>query len=480
MLLGSASPASALEPPPSLSFVPHRGGSTGAACGGRIRCVGPSGRYGTIAKAVAAARSGDTIQVQAGTYAERVVVTGKRVTLRGGFATGFTRRNPASNPTVIDGGRGGTTVTFSAAGNSTIDGFTITGGRAPLDQDRNARGSGIRVAESGAVTISNNLIEGNDDGQDFRTCNCNTLGGGIDVSGSLRGSSVIVRGNIVRGNRAHRGAGMSIGVKGVIVGNLVENNRGGGDHGGGLYLGAPTITVRRNLIRGNRIGDQAGYGWGGGGIFYGPGNPTPRASFESNRWVGNSAPSAGSGLFIDEDASAKITGDLFHGNACGSIGGAGIYVDGTGVVPTGSVATLENVTITRHACGRDRRGSAIFTEGGSRIAVTNSIITGNGGSSQVLVCVDCADLPLPAQSTIAWSLVGGATVNVKRLAGVRSGIPGFVNPALGDFHLAPRSRAIDAADPASPVGSEPRPNGGRRNLGAYGGSREATRSARAR
>ena len=56
------------------------------------------------------------------------------------------------------------------------------------------------------------------------------------------------------------------------------------------------------------------------------------------------------------------------------------------------------------------------------------------------------------------------------------GNPAFVDPAASDFHLAPGSRAIDAADPASQVGLEPAPNGGRRNIGAYGGSDEATPS----
>jgi hypothetical protein len=380
---------------------------------------------------------------------------------------------------VIDGQGGGTTVLFDQAGNPTIDGFTITGGRAPLDGDRNARGSGIRVAESSAVTIRNNLVEGNDDGQDFNTCNCATLGGGIDVSSSLPRSSVRVTGNIVRNNRAIRGAGMAIGVNAVIEGNLVDSNRGGGDHGGGLYLGGRSTTVRRNLIRNNSTGEQAGYGWGGGAIFFGPGNPTPRATFESNRWVGNRAPSIGSALFIDEDASASIVGDLFHDNRCDGTGGAALYVDGTGVPPTGSTARLENVTITDHACKADSRGSAIFTEGGSSIAVTNSIITGNGGSSQIFACTDCAEgIPKPPQSTIAYSLVGGAAVNVKRGAGMLTGAPGFVRPAANDFHLARGSKAIDAADPASAVGREPRPNGRRRNLGAYGGSVEATKSAR--
>jgi hypothetical protein len=236
------------------------------------------------------------------------------------------------------------------------------------------------------------------------------------------------------------------------------------------------MTVRRNLIRNNTVGDQAGYGWGGGAIFFGPGEPTPRATFQANRWVGNRAPSIGSALFIDEDAAGDVVGDLFHGNACGTGGGAALYVDGTGVVPTGSTARLENVTMTAHRCGRGLRGSAIFTEGGSSIAVTNSIIAGNGGSSQIFVCTDCGEIPRPPQSTIAWSLVGGRAVNVRSGQGMRGGSPGFVSGS--DFHLAPGSRAIDAADPASPVGPEPNPNGGRRNLGAYGGSVQATPTRR--
>src|SRR3954465_5187481 len=185
VLMVPVAPAAAAKrvlPPPPSTFVPARGGSSaGAPCGGKVRCVGPSGAYPTISAAVAAAANGNTIQVQAGTYRERVRVAGKTLSLRGGFAAGFARRNPAKNPTVIDGQGGGTTVTLSNTGDSSIDGFTITGGRAPLVTDVGAVGSGINVVNSGAVTIRNNLIEGNADGQNFNTCGCETRGGGIFV-----------------------------------------------------------------------------------------------------------------------------------------------------------------------------------------------------------------------------------------------------------------------------------------------------------
>ena len=54
--------------------------------------------------------------------------------------------------------------------------------------------------------------------------------------------------------------------------------------------------------------------------------------------------------------------------------------------------------------------------------------------------------------------------------------PRFRAAATFDFRLAPGSPAIDAADPALPVGAEPVPNGGRRDLGAYGGTSRATAS----
>ena len=38
------------------------------------------------------------------------------------------------------------------------------------------------------------------------------------------------------------------------------------------------------------------------------------------------------------------------------------------------------------------------------------------------------------------------------------------------------SPCIDAGDPANPVAEEPSPNGGRINIGAYGGTSEASKS----
>ena len=71
--------------------------------------------------------------------------------------------------------------------------------------------------------------------------------------------------------------------------------------------------------------------------------------------------------------------------------------------------------------------------------------------------------------------------------------PLFADPDNGDYHLKSQagrwdpageswimdeltSSCIDAGDPNSPVADEPEPNGGRINMGAYGGSAEASKS----
>ncbi|MHC4708055.1 MAG: PGF-pre-PGF domain-containing protein, partial [Planctomycetota bacterium] len=71
--------------------------------------------------------------------------------------------------------------------------------------------------------------------------------------------------------------------------------------------------------------------------------------------------------------------------------------------------------------------------------------------------------------------------------------PLFADPDKGDYHLKSEygrwdaasgswvvdevtSPCIDAGDPNSAVGDEPEPNGGRINMGAYGGTAEASKS----
>ncbi|MCX6137672.1 MAG: right-handed parallel beta-helix repeat-containing protein, partial [Ignavibacteriales bacterium] len=56
------------------------------------------------------------------------------------------------------------------------------------------------------------------------------------------------------------------------------------------------------------------------------------------------------------------------------------------------------------------------------------------------------------------------------------GDPLFVDKVNGDYHLRSGSPGIDAGDPTFGYSSEPTPNGGRIEIGAYGNTAEATKS----
>jgi hypothetical protein len=113
-------------------------------------------------------------------------------------------------------------------------------------------------------------------------------------------------------------------------------------------------------------------------------------------------------------------------------------------------------------------------------------------SSTVTNCILWADVPS--------EIYGGTPiVTYSDVQGGYSGIgninadPCFADPNGGDYHLKSQagrwdanssswvkddvtSLCIDAGDPHSPIGLEPFPNGGIINMGAYGGTAEASKS----
>jgi beta propeller repeat protein/parallel beta-helix repeat protein len=135
----------------------------------------------------------------------------------------------------------------------------------------------------------------------------------------------------------------------------------------------------------------------------------------------------------------------------------------------GGIPTITNCTIA------DNPQGGIY---GSRPAVTNSIIYFNG-NSQIAESVATV-----TYSDVQGSWPGAGNIDVDPL---------FADPDNLDYHLQsqtgrwdPGSRTwiqdentspcIDKGDPAWPLGDEPAPNGGVINLGAYGGTNQASMS----
>jgi len=222
---------------------------------------------------------------------------------------------------------------------------------------------------------------------------------------------------------------------------------GNGDKGAGIYVSGSLGPIISNcIISGNRASI-----WGGG-IYN-------RASAEIANCIliGNSA-NLGGGIY-SYAGSPKMTNCTFSGNSADSNGG-GLYVRGDGGDPD----------------------------------LTNCILwanTDSGGQDE------------SAQAHINYTYESTTTFNyccIKGWTGILEGInnidtdPCFADPCFaGDYHLKSQagrwdpngqswvqddvtSPCIDAADMSSPIGFEPFPNGGVINMGAYGGTAEASKS----
>jgi hypothetical protein len=436
--------------------------------GSTVICVreGASGGDGTAAapypdipEALAVAGDGDTVQVAAGTYTGNLTISGREISLLGGFSEDFGSRDLTLYPTNIRSSGGSAAVTLTDAGNSRVEGFVVSGGS----------GGGICVS-GGAPLVSSNVIEDNDTRGGGA---CGDAGAGIGAENA----DITIVGNLIRNNIATYGGGVATNRGSVTIDrNTIQNNTGDADHGGGMYI-ASTATVSRNLIEGNMVGETMGYGWGGGIIVFGDGNT---ATFIANVIRGNSAPSIGSGVFFDDGIAATMTNDIVYGNVCPEYGGAGVYVDGLNP-SLGSTLTLRNVTIAGHDCANNDGGNGIFLERGSTVEVENSILWGNDRSGREFFNDGTCSI------TVRYSDVEEVVAGTGNI----STDPLFADADAGDFHLrsvggrwdeaaggwvtdSETSPCIDAADPAASFDEEPSPNGGRADMGAYGNTAEAS------
>jgi hypothetical protein len=430
--------------------------------------------YPTIGAAVAAAAAGETIRVARGRYAETVWANGKPVRLVGGFvgATSygsgpgdFSSRDLDPSLTWIEGTGADPTVRLTDAPGSVVDGFRITQGRHGILVDAFAWPS--IVAD---VTITGCLVESN---------------GAVDVNGggiNAVGSGLVLRGNTIRNNVGSSFAGVYLHdcSDALMEANLVEGNVGHGDHGGGVSING-WGTLRDNVIRDNRIGETVGYGWGGGVIVIEEHEHPTR--MQGNVISGNFAPSAGGGVFVDEGAAATLEGELIVGNTALAAGG-GVYVDRAWDGRRSQV-TIAGCTVADNSSEVwPGWGAGLYVEA-SDVVVRDSIFWNNAalGGWDDFAVVDGGTL----SATYTLSLEGFAGI------GNLSADPLFANAAGNDYHLRSRagrwdpgtagwvldeahSPAIDAGDWGAEFALETAPNGGRRNLGAYGNTVEASRS----
>jgi hypothetical protein len=426
------------------------------------------------------------------------------VALRGGYA-GSTHLDPNARsvewrPTILDGNLGGSTSPSKAANvvtassvdsTAVLDGFTITNGSTgvfvsngnPTVSNCTFTGDmvcGVRSTIRGTIVLTGCSFDGMaSSAVDVWAGHCVLTRSSFDRNGGLRAVDAIT-GDVTARDctfTANKGAAIqgTMGTVDLIGCSFVANGRG---------LGSYVIDGRDVTARGCKFIANSG---STSGAIQAMGD----VILVDCEFIGNKGRLQAGAVSAWGDKSLTATGCVFAGNSCDSAGGAGAIYSLSGV-----------------------------------LRISNCVFIGNRGATNALFCWPSLIAPKLTQC-IVWD---GANPFDARGTQVSSGIsvtysdvqggwPGMgnidVDPCFadagrwdpngtpndanddiwvtGDYHLRSQaghwdralgdwvyddvtSRCIDAGDPNAAVGAEPFPNGGYVNMGAYGGTVEASRT----
>ena len=235
------------------------------------------------------------------------------------------------------------------------------------------------------------------------------------------------------------------------------------DEGGGLYNLNGSIMLNDCVFSENKVGQD------GGGLQNDDGSPT----LINCRFINNIAGDEGGGMCNEDERVAphnpKLINCLFAWNSAGGYGG--------GLCNDESSPAIINCTFTQNSAPW---GGAMHNEHHAGPTVTNSILRDNG--SDEINDVESTTTVTYSNVQGSWEGIGNVDID-----------PLFVDAENGDFHLQSQagrweetlqqwilddttSLCIDSGNMASPIGFEPFANGGVLNMGAYGGTTQASKS----
>jgi predicted outer membrane repeat protein len=414
----------------------------------------------TIGYALSQAGDTDTILITAGTYNENLEVSGKDLTIRGGYTISDTEWVEGTGETVVDG-NGTDRVFFIHDSNSVLESLTITGGQAPSAQ---CWGSGVWVT-NGDVAIRSSIITGNagdcggagiEVNHDFgpahltlesSTVSYNTSGeiGGLHVWGG--NASALVQDVTFVGNTAgYSGGGIAVvhSASAVIVDTHLFSNTAN-DIGGGIAVrdGASAVISNTHIYSNTALGEE------GGGIAVGG-----AVLSMSNSWVtDNNTPNGQSGgIHVKSGSTVNVVNSIIADNSTRDHGGAaatepGATLNLTNSLITGNSTTSGNanafdvigdVTIVNSTISDNNpQGAQAVILFSGHLTITNSILWNNALNLQ-------SDPPCPTCFTVTHSDIQDGWAGTGNI----DADPQFVDAANGDYHLAAGSPAIDTGTPA--------------------------------
>ena len=230
------------------------------------------GEQPTIQSGINAAKAGDTVLVDHGTYVENVKIKKKAIVLTSRYAVD---QDPSHiTQTIIDGSSplfsdSGSCVLLYKGPGATVQGFTITGGTGTkwvdISDGLTFREGGGILADSTSATIQYNIIAGNK--ATDKTGATSAGGGGIRCG--FGGSKIY--NNIVAFNEALYGGGVvSFFNPAEVKNNIIWRNSGGQDFGGGglwIWQGTGATAANNTIVENRSVG-------AGGGISLSLGTPS--------------------------------------------------------------------------------------------------------------------------------------------------------------------------------------------------------------
>jgi len=470
-----------------------------------------AGAYTDLQDALAVVAVGNDIWVAAGTYTPSVTVARNAtfelksgVGIYGGFVgTEVLRseRDPSTHESILSGDLRGNDrevlepaklaseptrsdnsyhVVTGSTGDETavLDGFVVTGG--------NAKGSGHSNG-GGMINVWKAASSGRN-----------------GTTEPLPANPMVVNCTFQKNSAAVNGGGVysEIGNPTFIDCVFGENHSNGStiqDGGGGMYNKKGSLALRHCRFRGNTSTGS------GAGLYNRFASPTIiDTAFDGNALVRFGHPHNG-GAVLNESSDAMIVNCTFTGNSASFGGGIENWDSpsptilncifskneavnpgdgaGGGLQNYNSSPTVINCTFSENSAVSLAGG--LGDAAGSSTVVSNCIFWGNRTDNGI-----AANTQIGAGSTVVtYSCVQGGRSGEGNI----DADPHFLDPQNGDFRLKSEaghwnpvrqswvpddvtSPCIDAGDPMSPIGLEPFPTGGFINMGAYGGTAQASKA----
>jgi len=300
----------------------------------------------------------NTIELQAESYSLLLGVTGAPGTLP-----------ITSDITLIGAGAGATTIKTAdlfrlfdvAAGASlTIEGITLTGGRAPVGGPGGAFGGAIATA--GQLTVKDSVLRDNVAGNG---------GGGVWVAG-VSGSAVIER-TTFENNRAQWGGAVATRSGSIAISDSLFYGNTATDRGGAVQNEFGSVTMVNTTVSGNAASAS------GGGIHNRGALTATHSTIVGNRADSNSNGTGAGGGIDSNPLSVQLRGTLVAGNFRGT-GNQADDIEGT-LVATSSFNLIGDAGTSGGLA--DGVNGNIVSDGGVGTLPTGSILdtqlSDNGG-----------------------------------------------------------------------------------------------------